>query len=400
MAPTGFLFSLPPSLFEDITLAGEHRAAAGAAAATRDPEQPSGSDAEEQEQSPRLTPSALAATEAASAPAKAHWNEAGATCIACGIGIGGPGFASASEQRQHFKTDWHRYNLRRRVAKRAPLSEEQFDRIVEEEEDVSSISGSDSADSSSSEEDWDDDDNEGAAEGEEAAGGSRRLGAQRRQQRAARKRRDAGKAPQLVFEAADGARLAVWRCLLYPDHHPKARPSDAQLLPELRRVRAAAAPWVVLLLRGGHFAGAVFRMRAGPPGKGQHAGGEPFEVVAHKTFHRYVVRCVVGAVADRWLCASGLGLGPIRCVPTSTPGVCTPTLQTQPPLQPIQPITPPWLPPPEPRPAASSPPRTPPASTPRARARRCGVTTRARWRGTWRSRWRSGGRCWTARGCE
>jgi hypothetical protein len=36
------------------------------------------------------------------------WNEAGATCIACGIGISSQGFSSAAEQRQHFKTDWHR----------------------------------------------------------------------------------------------------------------------------------------------------------------------------------------------------------------------------------------------------------------------------------------------------
>jgi hypothetical protein len=32
----------------------------------------------------------------------------GATCIACGIGINSQGFTSSAEQRQHFKTDWHR----------------------------------------------------------------------------------------------------------------------------------------------------------------------------------------------------------------------------------------------------------------------------------------------------
>jgi pre-60S factor REI1 len=51
--------------------------------------------------------------------------------------VTGPGFASAAEQRLHFKTDWHRYNVRRRVAKKPPVAEEQFDRIVEDEEDVS-----------------------------------------------------------------------------------------------------------------------------------------------------------------------------------------------------------------------------------------------------------------------
>jgi hypothetical protein len=41
--------------------------------------------------------------------AAAAWSEGmGATCIACGIGINGQGFTSSAEQRQHFKTDWHR----------------------------------------------------------------------------------------------------------------------------------------------------------------------------------------------------------------------------------------------------------------------------------------------------
>ena len=35
-------------------------------------------------------------------------SEGGATCIACGIGVTSPGFSSAEEQRDHFKTDWHR----------------------------------------------------------------------------------------------------------------------------------------------------------------------------------------------------------------------------------------------------------------------------------------------------
>lgn len=130
------------------------------------------------------TSSVAAASAAAAAAAAAAWAEAGATCIACGIGISGPGFASPAEQRRHFKTDWHRcacschsitstactlhtralaaccrqavakagaltllyrmyciclrrYNVKRRVARRPPVTEEAFDRIVEDDEDVS-----------------------------------------------------------------------------------------------------------------------------------------------------------------------------------------------------------------------------------------------------------------------
>jgi hypothetical protein len=185
---------------------------------------------------------------------------------------------------------------------------------------VSSISGSDTEDSEDEEEE------DAGSSGEDASAAAPAAEGRRRP----RRQRDGGggKAPQLVFALpgeqaphsarappcavpgrarrasrfalcltwcpplappSDGTPLAVWRCLLYPDHM-KARPPDSELLPALRRVRAACLTWVVLLLRGGHFAGAVFRMRPGPPGKGQHAG-DPFEVVAHKTLHRYVVRC-------------------------------------------------------------------------------------------------------------
>jgi hypothetical protein len=93
---------------------------------------------QEQQAAEQEAPAAASPPAPASAPAPPPaWSEAGATCIACGIGVAGPGFASAAEQRGHFKTDWHRYNVRRRVAKKPPISEEQFDRIVEEDEDVS-----------------------------------------------------------------------------------------------------------------------------------------------------------------------------------------------------------------------------------------------------------------------
>jgi hypothetical protein len=34
-----------------------------------------------------------------------QWNETGATCLACGIGVTAPGFQSAQEQRSHFKSE-------------------------------------------------------------------------------------------------------------------------------------------------------------------------------------------------------------------------------------------------------------------------------------------------------
>lgn len=64
---------------------------------------------------------------------------------------------------------------------------------------------------------------------------------------------------------ADGSLFSVWRCLLRQDHVKAAaadQPSGPQeLLGELRRLRGAAGKWVVVLLRGGHFAATVFKVR-------------------------------------------------------------------------------------------------------------------------------------------
>lgn len=153
---------------------------------------------------------------------------------------------------------------------------------------------------------------------------------------------------------ADGTAFAVWRCLLLPDsRHRQEDPSPQQLLQLLCQLRrspergsnsnrnaaAAAAAggnssrthteqqqqqqpdthgciWVLLMLRGGHFAAAVVRINSNSSSSSaqqpthslaaatessqqqqqrpriQQPGPavEPFQVLAHKTLHRYVVR--------------------------------------------------------------------------------------------------------------
>uniref|UniRef100_A0A1B6KJ29 C2H2-type domain-containing protein n=1 Tax=Graphocephala atropunctata TaxID=36148 RepID=A0A1B6KJ29_9HEMI len=47
------------------------------------------------------------------------------TCITCRVA-----FSDSDIQRQHYKTDWHRYNLKRKVADLPPVSAEEFQRRV------------------------------------------------------------------------------------------------------------------------------------------------------------------------------------------------------------------------------------------------------------------------------
>lgn len=47
-----------------------------------------------------------------------------------------PDFSSVEEARSHFKCDWHRHNIRRKLKARPSLKEEDFETIVEQENEV------------------------------------------------------------------------------------------------------------------------------------------------------------------------------------------------------------------------------------------------------------------------
>lgn len=63
--------------------------------------------------------------------------EASLKCNTCGVGYGGKAeFDSVAEARSHFKSDWHRHNIRRKLKERPSLKEEDFERIIEQENEV------------------------------------------------------------------------------------------------------------------------------------------------------------------------------------------------------------------------------------------------------------------------
>lgn len=98
----------------------------------------------------------------------------------------------------------------------------------------------------------------------------------------------------------------VWRALLHPDQR-HGEPDRALLADRLLEVRRGSGHWVVLLSRGGHFAATIFNVSA-PRRSGNHEA-PPYEVVVHKTFHRYVVRCANG-------CLSPFLRSALNCCPT------------------------------------------------------------------------------------
>ncbi|GMH35473.1 hypothetical protein BSKO_03341 [Bryopsis sp. KO-2023] len=189
-----------------------------------------------------------AATENRPVDSSATGKEASLTCNGCGLGPSD--FESGDDWKPHFKSDWHRHNLRRKLKGRPPIGEAEFETLVEQDAEVSSISGSDSSDV------------ETDLPVEMPTAG-----------------------PQVPFTSKD-LHFNVWRCFLVPDALGTAA-SPTDLLSGLMKA-SSFSKWAVILSKGGHFAAAVFE-RA-PVRRGQ----PPFTVKNHKTLHRYVVRAKAG----------------------------------------------------------------------------------------------------------
>ncbi|KAM9486608.1 tRNA endonuclease ANKZF1 [Clarias gariepinus] len=158
-------------------------------------------------------------------------------------------FENREEQMEHYKLDWHRFNLRQRLAGRSLITVEEFEKKTGMG-DVSSISGSDSED----EESRSDDDDNGGGGGVISYGG--RLSA------------------KALLQNSQGLYLCLYRCAV----QRKTVDDEANLVDFLLNTSEKTL-WVILMTGGGHFAGAVYK------GK---------EVLQHKTFHRYTVRAKRG----------------------------------------------------------------------------------------------------------
>ncbi|XP_026232175.1 ankyrin repeat and zinc finger domain-containing protein 1 isoform X2 [Anabas testudineus] len=166
-------------------------------------------------------------------------------------------FSGREEQMEHYKLDWHRFNLRQKMSGLPPATVEEFERKTGAG-DMSSISGSESESEDSDSDDGETSsnltgtDNESSADTRSITG---RLFS------------------KVVFQNSSGQNLSVYRCILHGKSHDEQDAASSLMSVDKKTV------WVVLMTGGGHFAGAVFQ------GK---------EVLQHKTFHRYTVRAKRG----------------------------------------------------------------------------------------------------------
>ncbi|XP_028993233.1 ankyrin repeat and zinc finger domain-containing protein 1 [Betta splendens] len=166
-------------------------------------------------------------------------------------------FSNREEQMEHYKLDWHRFNLRQKMAALPPVTVEEFERKTGAG-DMSSISGSES-DSENSDGDVGDTGSNLTGKDKESSADTGSITGRT--------------VSKVLFQNSSGQYLSVYRCILQGKSN-----SEEDAAASLMSVGKKTV-WVVLMTGGGHFAGAVFQ------GK---------EVLQHKTFHRYTVRAKRG----------------------------------------------------------------------------------------------------------
>ncbi|XP_074279954.1 uncharacterized protein LOC141605177 isoform X2 [Silene latifolia] len=183
-------------------------------------------------------------------------------------------FESLFDQRSHFKSDLHRFNVKLSLAGKDPVKEDDLDELTADsfhnDFDVSSISGSEDEDDRS----------------------SRALNSINETYAQSLKNK-------IFIRLKSGEKVSVWKSLLLTDSKTISCENDQFVVvddnvtvPCLREVdvieklkilthepRDNTHFRIVLLASGGHFAGCVF---------------DGTTTVAHKTFHRYVVRAKAG----------------------------------------------------------------------------------------------------------
>lgn len=185
----------------------------------------------------------------------------GMSCSICQVT-----FDSVEIQREHFKLDWHRFNLKQKILDKPIMSEEAFEETISGE--VSSISGSDS--------DTENDDGDLMLESSQCNKPSINSLLPEQNINSETHTSLRRQHPKVFFVNGDGEVMSVYRSVLYSIQNIPTTPEDTLSLFTSLTMKCY---WIVLMTAGGHFAGAVF--------KGN-------EVLIHKTFHRYTVRAKRG----------------------------------------------------------------------------------------------------------
>ncbi|CEP12209.1 hypothetical protein [Parasitella parasitica] len=194
------------------------------------------------------------------------------TCNTCAIE-----FQDRGEQRQHFSTDWHRYNIKRKVVLDAkPVTLPEFEAILTDL--TESISGSEG--------DYSEDEDEEEGEKSEKRPDLDSI-VDRQKQRQEQEEKLANEAKQIVLPVMKKHSALAWFKTPEKDasshygiyRHLLQNSTLAQL--QRSQHKGKKRTWTIIMLGGGHFAGCVIDV---------DASISDVKLIQHKTFHRYTTR--------------------------------------------------------------------------------------------------------------
>ena len=193
------------------------------------------------------------------------------TCIVCS-----EVFEDLLEQRQHFKLDWHRYNLKRKLNNLPRINEDDFNALIE----TTSNEGFNIFKRQDSEAKDDDNDSLSGSETESEIDDSDKDFDKNANETDSEYQQNLLRHPKLFFNS-NSKIFSIYRCILSPisssaetEECSFADCSESEWLNAVYKV-PKQLNWAIFMLGGGHFAAAVFN-------------GD--QVMVHKTFHCYTVR--------------------------------------------------------------------------------------------------------------
>ncbi|KIK61598.1 hypothetical protein GYMLUDRAFT_165824 [Collybiopsis luxurians FD-317 M1] len=203
-----------------------------------------------------------------------------ASCSIC-LGIA---FVDVDQQRTHFRSDWHRYNVKNRLQGNQPVSESDFNQLLDANVELAledSLSGSES---SSDEETDSDSDNVNTL-----------VSKHNKRSRSESPEAYTRRTPRTAlswFHSPPSTQIGVYRALFSSN-----TPEDAHLqaLKDMQTLVTGGRQWAMFMVAGGHFAGAIVRVsKTGSEtevqSKKPKKPAPDTEVLRHKTFHRYTTR--------------------------------------------------------------------------------------------------------------
>ncbi|KAJ6782371.1 hypothetical protein PWT90_06461 [Aphanocladium album] len=269
-------YDLPPQLLGSITL--KHDTDATASLLVPTPERPSSPSAKSTDSS---TGTSLVGSQ---------------SCSLCGLT-----FTDVLDQRGHLKSDLHNYNLKQKLRGKKPVSENEFEKLVEDLDE--SLSGSDSDDADEEEEDANDTTLTALLKRQAKIADKNSAAADDDGETQAQK---PGKSPLLWFSSPllpKNHFFGVYRALFTNEQQKAADYAEELRKKQLEPVSiphpnkdgtlapiAYKGPHIFLcMIGGGHFAAMVVSLA---PRQSKHNAPMNREatVLAHKTFHRYTTR--------------------------------------------------------------------------------------------------------------